>query len=135
MDAFDYYIVALVYAEIAKTFHHSKTEVAFLTAATLVMRPLGALLFGLGADRIGRRLPLIVDVRFYSVVGFLCAFAPNFSVLVILRLLYGIGMGGEGAGRRAGHGKASRPASAFSPGCCRRTTHLAICWQPWRRWW
>jgi SHS family lactate transporter-like MFS transporter len=59
------------------------------------MRPVGALLFGLWADRVGRRLPLMVDVMFYSVVGFLCAFAPNFTVLVILRPLYGIGMGGE----------------------------------------
>ena len=95
MDAFDYFIVVFVYADIAKTFHHSKAEVAFITTATLVMRPVGALLFGLWADRVGRRLPLMVDVAFYSVVGFLCAFAPNFTVLVILRLLYGIGMGGE----------------------------------------
>ncbi|OBA79130.1 sugar transporter [Mycobacterium sp. 1164966.3] len=95
MDAFDYFIVVFVYADIAKTFHHSKAEVAFLTTATLMMRPVGALLFGLWADRVGRRLPLMVDVIFYSLVGFLCAFAPNFTVLVILRLLYGIGMGGE----------------------------------------
>jgi MFS transporter, SHS family, lactate transporter len=95
MDAFDYFLVVLVYADIAKTFHHTKAEVAFLTTATLFMRPVGALLFGLWADRVGRRLPLMVDVVFYSVVGFLCAFAPNFTVLVILRLLYGIGMGGE----------------------------------------
>ncbi|MGA8122916.1 MAG: MFS transporter [Mycobacterium sp.] len=95
MDAFDYFIVVLVYADIAKTFHHTKTEVAFLTTATLLMRPVGALLFGLWADRVGRRVPLMVDVAFYSVVGFLCAFAPNFTVLIILRLLYGIGMGGE----------------------------------------
>jgi len=95
MDAFDYFIVVFVYADIAKTFHHGKAEVAFITTATLVMRPVGALLFGLWADRVGRRIPLMVDVMFYSVVGFLCAFAPNFTVLVILRLLYGIGMGGE----------------------------------------
>src|SRR3984885_8709735 len=95
MDAFDYFIVVLVYADIAKTFHHTKTEVAFLTTATLLMRPVGALLFGLWADRVGRRIPLIVDVIFYSIVGFLCAFAPNFTVLIVLRLLYGIGMGGE----------------------------------------
>jgi MFS transporter, SHS family, lactate transporter len=95
MDAFDYFLVVLVYADIATTFHHTKTEVAFLTTATLLMRPVGALLFGLWADRVGRRLPLMADVVFYSIVGFLCAFAPNFTVLVILRLLYGIGMGGE----------------------------------------
>jgi MFS transporter, SHS family, lactate transporter len=95
MDAFDYFIVVLVYVDIAETFHRTKTEVAFLTTATLLMRPVGALLFGLWADRVGRRLPLMVDVAFYSVTGFLCAFAPNFTVLAILRLLYGIGMGGE----------------------------------------
>lgn len=95
MDAFDYFLVVLVYADIATNFHHTKTDVAFLTTATLAMRPVGALLFGLWADRVGRRVPLMVDVSFYSVIGFLCAFAPNFTVLVILRLLYGIGMGGE----------------------------------------
>jgi SHS family lactate transporter-like MFS transporter len=95
MDAFDYFIVVLVYADIAKTFHRSTTEVAFVTTATLIMRPVGAMLFGLWADRRGRRLPLMVDVTFYSIVGFLSAFSPNLTVLVILRLLYGIGMGGE----------------------------------------
>jgi SHS family lactate transporter-like MFS transporter len=95
MDAFDYFIVIFVYVDIAKEFHVSVTEMAFVTTATLIMRPVGALLFGLWADRIGRRIPLLVDVSFYSVVGFLCAFAPNFTVLLILRLLYGIGMGGE----------------------------------------
>src|SRR3954449_2396716 len=95
MDAFDYFVVVLVYAEVAKDFGVSLTRMAFLTTVTLLMRPVGALIFGLWADRVGRRIPLIVDVCFYSVVGFLCAFAPNFTVLLVLRLLYGIGMGGE----------------------------------------
>src|SRR4051794_37524160 len=95
MDAFDYFIVVLVYADIAETFGESKETVAFLTTATLFMRPVGAFIFGLWADKIGRRVPLIVDVIFYSTVGFLCAFAPNFTVLLVLRFLYGIGMGGE----------------------------------------
>jgi SHS family lactate transporter-like MFS transporter len=95
MDAFDYFIVVLVYADIAEDFGVSLTKMAFLTTVTLLMRPVGALLFGAWADRIGRRTPLIVDVSFYSVVGFACAFAPNYTVLLVLRLLYGIGMGGE----------------------------------------
>ncbi|MCX5053464.1 MULTISPECIES: MFS transporter [unclassified Streptomyces] len=95
MDAFDYFLVVLVYSEIADDFHVSLTDMAFLTTATLVMRPVGALLFGMWADRRGRRLPLMVDVVFYSIVGFACAFAPNYAVLLVLRLLYGIGMGGE----------------------------------------
>jgi MFS transporter, SHS family, lactate transporter len=95
MDAFDFFIVVFVYGEISKSLHVSLEAVAFLTTATLLMRPVGALLFGLWADRVGRRLPLMADVCFYSLVGFLCAFAPNFTVLLVLRLLYGIGMGGE----------------------------------------
>jgi SHS family lactate transporter-like MFS transporter len=95
MDAFDYFLVVLVYSEIADDFHVSLTDMAFLTTVTLVMRPVGALLFGMWADRRGRRVPLMVDVVFYSIVGFACAFAPNYTVLLVLRLLYGIGMGGE----------------------------------------
>ncbi len=95
MDAFDYFLVVLVYSEIADDFHVSLTAMAFLTTVTLVMRPVGAFLFGLWADKRGRRVPLMVDVLFYSVVGFACAFAPNYAVLLVLRLLYGIGMGGE----------------------------------------
>ncbi len=95
MDAFDYFLVVLVYADIAKDFGVSLTRMAFLTTATLLMRPIGAFLFGRWADSVGRRRPLMVDVTFYSIVGFACAFAPNFTVLLILRLLYGIGMGGE----------------------------------------
>lgn len=95
MDAFDYFIVVLVYADIGKDFGVSLERMAFLTTVTLIMRPVGALLFGLWADRVGRRIPLMTDVVYYSIVGFLCAFAPNFTVLLVLRLLYGIGMGGE----------------------------------------
>lgn len=95
MDAFDYFLVVLVYADIAKEFGVSLERMAFVTTATLLMRPVGAFIFGLWADRVGRRIPLMVDVTFYSIVGFLCAFAPNFTVLLVLRFLYGIGMGGE----------------------------------------
>jgi len=95
MDAYDYFIVVLVYADVAKDFHVSLTKMAFLTTATLLMRPVGAVIFGLWADHSGRRRPLLVDVSFYSIVGFACAFAPSFGWLLALRLLYGIGMGGE----------------------------------------
>jgi SHS family lactate transporter-like MFS transporter len=95
MDAFDYFIVVLVYADIAKDLHVSLTTVAFVTTATLIMRPVGAIIFGLWADRVGRRVPLMTAVCCYSAVGFLAAFSPNFLVLVVLRMLYGIGMGAE----------------------------------------
>jgi MFS transporter, SHS family, lactate transporter len=117
MDAFDYFIVVLVYADIATDFGTSKEKVAFLTTVTLLMRPVGALIFGLWADRVGRRIPLIVDVLFYSTVGFLCAFAPNLTVLVVLRLLYGIGMGGEwGLGAALAMEKIPRERRGFFSG-------------------
>jgi MFS transporter, SHS family, lactate transporter len=95
MDAFDYFILILVYEDIAGDFKIDTTTVVWVTTATLAMRPVGAALFGLWADRVGRRVPLIACVCFYSAVGFVCAFSPNFTVLIILRALYGIGMGGE----------------------------------------
>ncbi|WP_348104381.1 MFS transporter [Lapillicoccus sp.] len=95
MDAFDYFLVVLIYADIAKDFGKSLSEMAFITTMTLLMRPVGAFIFGFWADRAGRRIPLMTCVTFYAIVGFLCAFAPNFWILLVLRLLYGIGMGGE----------------------------------------
>jgi MFS transporter, SHS family, lactate transporter len=71
----------------------------------------------LWADRVGRRIPLMVDVMFYSIVGFLCAFAPNFTVLIVLRLLYGIGMGGEwGLGAALAMEKIPRERRGFFSG-------------------
>jgi SHS family lactate transporter-like MFS transporter len=97
MDTFDYFMIVLVMSDIArdKSFGATTTELAFVTTATLVMRPFGAFLFGIWADRVGRRTPLIVDVLLYSCTGILCAIAPNITVLLILRAVYGLGMGGE----------------------------------------
>ena len=97
MDSFDYFLFVFVLSDIAKdkTFGATSTQLAFITTATLAMRPVGALLFGLWADRAGRRIPLITDVLLYSCAGVLCAIAPDFTGLLILRLIYGLGMGGE----------------------------------------
>jgi len=59
------------------------------------MRPLGAFIFGWLGDRFGRRIPLMIDIVFYSIVELLTAFAPNFGTFLLLRALFGIGMGGE----------------------------------------
>src|SRR4051794_11708232 len=95
MDAFDYFLLVFVITDVAKEFDTSKTHVAVATTLTLAARPIGAFLFGYWADRVGRRTPLLVCVLFYSTVGFLTAFSPSLTALLILRTLYGIGMGGE----------------------------------------
>ncbi len=95
LDAFDFFVLTFVLAPIAKEFHLSVADIALAITASLATRPIGAFLFGLLADRYGRRIPLMLDILFYSAVEFASGFAPNFTVFLILRLLYGIGMGGE----------------------------------------
>jgi SHS family lactate transporter-like MFS transporter len=95
MDAFDYFLIVFVFAEIADDLNTSLIKVQFATTLTLAARPVGALVFGLLADRYGRRMPLMVDVAFYSVVEFLTGFSTSITMLLVLRTLYGIGMGGE----------------------------------------
>jgi SHS family lactate transporter-like MFS transporter len=95
LDAFDFFILVFVLGDIAKEFNVPNSAVADTLFWTLFMRPFGAFIFGWVADRWGRRPTLMVDVLFYSVVEFLCGFAPSLTVLFLLRALYGIAMGGE----------------------------------------
>ena len=95
LDAFDFFVVIFLFDTLAQHFHVSKAQVVLSVTGTLAMRPVGALIFGMLADRYGRRRPLMANVIFFSTVELLCGFAPNFTVFFILRLLFGIGMGGE----------------------------------------
>ena len=95
LDAFDFFVLVFLMDTLAAEFHVSKSAIIDTLTATLVMRPVGALVFGLLADRYGRRKPLMANVVFFSLIGLLCGFAPNFTVFFILRTVYGIGMGGE----------------------------------------
>jgi SHS family lactate transporter-like MFS transporter len=95
LDAFDFFLVVFTLTAIAREFHKTDAEMAFTIAVTLAFRPVGAFIFGLLADRYGRRLPLMIDLVFYSVVEVLSGLAPNYTTFLILRALFGIGMGGE----------------------------------------
>jgi len=95
LDAFDLFLVSFCLTAIGREFHKSDREVAFSILLTLAFRPVGAFLFGLLADRYGRRLPLMIDLVFYSIVEVLSGLAPNFTTFLVLRALFGIGMGGE----------------------------------------
>jgi SHS family lactate transporter-like MFS transporter len=95
MDAFDYFLLVFVITDVAATFHTSKTHVAVATTLTLAARPVGAALFGYWADKRGRRPVLLACVLFYSIVGFATAFSTSLTMLLVLRALYGVGMGGE----------------------------------------
>ena len=95
LDAFDFFVVIFLLDTLAEHFRVPKSDIVLTITATLAMRPLGALLFGMMADRYGRRRPLMVNVLFFSAIELLCGFAPNYAVFFILRMLFGIGMGGE----------------------------------------
>ena len=95
LDAFDFFLVVSCLTAIGREFHKSDAQMALTLTATLAFRPVGAFLFGLLADRYGRRLPLMIDLLFYSVVEVLSGLAPNYTTFLVLRALFGIGMGGE----------------------------------------
>jgi MFS transporter, SHS family, lactate transporter len=95
MDAFDYFLIVFVFPDIARDFHTSLTSVTFATTLTLALRPVGAFLFGLWADKRGRRVALMADVVLYSMVEVLSGLSTSLAMLLVLRAIYGVGMGGE----------------------------------------
>ena len=95
LDAFDYFLLVFVIPEVALEFHAGTTEVAFSLTLTLAMRPLGAWLFGRLADRYGRRPVLMADILLFAVFEAASALAPSLAVLLAVRALFGIAMGGE----------------------------------------
>src|SRR5579863_3734820 len=95
LDAFDFFILTFCVSAIATRFEAKVSAVAEAIFLTLAMRPVGAFLFGLMADRYGRRITLMVDIIAYSVFELASAFAPSLKILLITRALFGIAMGGE----------------------------------------
>jgi SHS family lactate transporter-like MFS transporter len=95
LDAFDYFLLVFVLKDIAAEFHTQIEDVTIAILLTLAMRPVGAFIFGRAADHWGRRPTLMVNVLLYSALEFLSGFSPNLTVLIVLRALYGVAMGGE----------------------------------------
>jgi MFS transporter, SHS family, lactate transporter len=95
LDAFDYFILIFVFPDIGQTFGVEHTPVTYAVWLTLAMRPVGAFLFGILADRFGRRPTLMLDIICYSVLGFASGFVTSLAMLYFVRALFGIAMGGE----------------------------------------
>jgi MFS transporter, SHS family, lactate transporter len=95
LDAFDFFLLTFVIVPMAHDFGTTVADLSYAITITLAMRPVGAFIFGLLGDRFGRRIPLMIDIIFYSLMELLTAFSPNYTTLLIFRALYGIGMGGE----------------------------------------
>jgi SHS family lactate transporter-like MFS transporter len=95
LDAFDFFILVFVLKDVAQEFHTGVEMVTYAIFLTLAARPVGALLFGLAADRYGRRPVLMIDILAYSLLEFASGFAPSLAIFLILRALFGVAMGGE----------------------------------------
>ena len=95
LDAFDFFVLVFVLSAVARDFGRSIPAIALTITATLAMRPLGAFTFGLLADHYGRRLVLLANVAFFSLMEVMSGLAQSYTQFFLLRLLYGIGMGGN----------------------------------------
>ncbi|KAL0078976.1 major facilitator superfamily domain-containing protein [Phycomyces blakesleeanus] len=95
LDAFDFFSVTLTATSIAKDFGVEPSDVTSAITTTLMLRPIGALIFGALADKYGRRWPLMIDIVLYSIINMASGFAPNLQTFIGLRAVFGIAMGGE----------------------------------------
>jgi SHS family lactate transporter-like MFS transporter len=95
LDAFDFFVVVFLLDTLAAQFAVPKRDIVNTLTATLLFRPVGALLFGMLADRYGRRVPLMLNVVYFSVIELASGFAQTYTQFLMLRALFGIGMGGE----------------------------------------
>jgi MFS transporter, SHS family, lactate transporter len=94
LDAFDFFLVTFTLTAIAKDFHKSDAEMALVITMTMICRPIGGFLFGLLADRYGRKIPLMINMSAYAVAGILTGLAPSYTALLVIRAVFGIVMGG-----------------------------------------
>jgi MFS transporter, SHS family, lactate transporter len=95
LDAFDFFLVTFCLTAIARDFHKSDAQIALVITMTLLFRPVGGFVFGLIADRYGRRLPLMINVGTFAVAEILTGLAPNYTSLLVVRALFGVVMGGN----------------------------------------
>ncbi len=95
LDAFDFFILVFVLKDVAHEFRTSVETVTYAIFLTLAARPVGALLFGLAADRYGRRVTLMINILLFSMLEFASGLAPSLAIFLILRLAFGVAMGGE----------------------------------------
>jgi MFS family permease len=95
LDAFDVMLYSIVLATLIRAFTMSRTTAGLLNALTLIASAVGGLLFGMLADRFGRRRMLTASILAYSVFTFACGLSTSIFMLAIFRFLLGLGMGGE----------------------------------------
>lgn len=93
-DSFDFFSVSLVASEIAKDLHVSVTDITWGITLVLMLRSVGAVIFGVAADRYGRKWPFIVNCVLFIVLELGTGFVTTYKQFLGVRALFGIAMGG-----------------------------------------
>jgi MFS family permease len=109
LDAMDVQLLSFVFPAIIAAFAISKGEAGLIGTATLFASAFGGWMAGSLADRIGRVRMLQITILWFAVFTFLCGFAQNYTQLVVLRALMGLGFGGEWAAAAVLIGEVIRP--------------------------
>jgi len=95
LDAFDFFVLTFVIDDVARSFGKTRPDIALALTLALATRPIGAIVFGIMADRWGRRLPLMINVVMYAALSVLSGLAPSYGIFIFWRMLFGVAMGGE----------------------------------------
>lgn len=94
LDALDFFLLVFVIRDAAAAFGTDTATISIAVTLTLALRPLGAFIFGRLADRVGRRPALMLNIGVFSMLSFATAFVPDIWSFMLVRALFGIGMGG-----------------------------------------
>ncbi|KAF2102336.1 carboxylic acid transporter protein-like protein [Rhizodiscina lignyota] len=93
-DAFDFFTVSLTVTDMAKTFDKKNSEITWGITLVLMLRSVGAIIFGIAADRYGRKWPFIINNVLFIVLELATGFCDSYESFLGVRSLYGIAMGG-----------------------------------------
>ena len=93
-DAFDFFTVSLTVTGMAKTFDKTTAQITWGITLVLMLRSVGAIIFGIWADRYGRKWPFVVNLFLFVVLELGTGFAQTYQQFLGIRALYGIAMGG-----------------------------------------
>ena len=93
-DAFDFFTVSLTVEDLAETFDRSKADITWGITLVLMLRSVGSIIFGLAADRYGRKWPFVVNNVLFIVLELATGFCSTYKEFLGVRALFGIAMGG-----------------------------------------
>ncbi|CAF1083392.1 unnamed protein product [Adineta steineri] len=93
-DAFDFFAVTLNIIPIGKSYNRTTTDITWGITITLMLRAIGAIIFGIAGDRFGRKWPFIVNIVLYALIEIGTGFCRTYGQFIGLRAVFGIAMGG-----------------------------------------